>query len=42
MQFVPGTWASMGVDCEADGRVDIQLAKRVPKQTGLTGKCRAD
>jgi hypothetical protein len=38
MQFAPGTWASMGVDCDADGRADIQLAKRVPKQPGLVGE----
>lgn len=38
MQFVPGTLASMGVDRDADGRADIRLAKRVPKQPGLGGE----
>ena len=34
MEFVPGTWASMGVDCDADGRADIQLDKARTEAAG--------
>ncbi|MDF2747432.1 MAG: hypothetical protein K0S98_1718 [Propionibacteriaceae bacterium] len=32
MPFLPGSLASIGVDRDADGRAEFQLAKRVPKQ----------